>query len=384
MEKKQSNIVIVLGQDHTNSLGIVQSLGCIGYHMVAFVWGNKSGLVKSSRYAKEVYGAKDVQSCIDMMIKMFANSDEKIPIIPCCDDAALTLEKNKERLKDVFIFGYSTEYTLDYLSKKEVQVKLAEKAGLHVPKTWNLLESKEIPSDVIYPCLIKPLISSQGAKCDIRVCRNEEELKKNLNSLQYTKEVLLQQYIERDYEISILGCRLNNGDSIIPCVENKLTIHPKNVGLVCLANVQPLEDEDIKKGIKNLIKTIGYVGVFSVEMMHSKIDGKYYFTEINLRNDGANSFIVKYGVNLPLNHIEDLMDKPLTKFTEFNPGYYIWEMHHFLSLVHREISIIQWLKELKKSRSFLTTYPNDSKPFYKQFYDWFLQKLHLKKYEKYK
>ena len=181
---------------------------------------------------------------------------------------------------------------------------MATEAGFNVPKSWNLQDSKEIPVDVCYPCLIKPLISCEGAKSDIRVCRTREELEQNLNSLEYTKNVLLQQYIERDYEISILGCGLSSGKCIIPAVENKLTLYPKYVGLECLANIQSLEEGPIKASIENLIATTGYVGLFSVEMMHCKNDDKFYFTEINLRNDGAEALVTKYGANLPLNHVE--------------------------------------------------------------------------------
>lgn len=383
MKRELDNIIIILGHDHTNSLGIVQSLGSLGYYMVAFVWGNKSGLLKSSRYIKEIYGCKDVQSSVDMIAENFGNAGKQIPIIACCDDAALALERNKEKLKDSFLHEYSTQYSLDFLSKKENQVRLAHKSGLTIPKTWNLNNSKEIPIDIVFPCLIKPLVSSQGAKSDIRVCKNNEELHRNLNTLEYTKDVLLQQYIERDYEISILGCGLKNGEVIIPCVENKLTLYPKNVGLECLANVQALENESIMKGIKNLIKAIDYVGVFSVEMMHCKYDNKFYFTEINLRNDGANSFIVKYGVNLPLNHVEDLLNKPLTKFTKFEPGYYIWDMHHFLSLVHGDISLFTWLKEICMSKGFMLYFKDDKKPFFKQYTNWILSKLRLRNNELY-
>ena len=41
--------VIVLGNDHTNSLGIIQSIGKEGYYMIAFVWGVKTDMLKSSR-----------------------------------------------------------------------------------------------------------------------------------------------------------------------------------------------------------------------------------------------------------------------------------------------------------------------------------------------
>lgn len=377
------NKVIILGNDHTNSLGLVQTLGKSGFQVYAFVWGAKTDFVSSSKYATKVLGAPSIQGCIDLMLQEFVDSDKIIPIIACCDSAALALEKNKESLADKFIFEHSNLYPLEFLFKKENQVRLAKESGFYVPKTWNLSDSSIIPEDVVFPCLIKPLVSCEGAKTDIHVCRNEDELRSNLSNLKYTTKVLLQQYIERDFEISILGCGLKNGECLIPAVENKLTLYPKYVGLECLANMQPLADVQIIRSIQKLIKAIGYVGVFSVEMMHCKHDDKFYFTEINLRNDGANSFVYKYGVNLPLNHIEDLLDKPLTSFAEYHPGYYIWDMHHFLSLVHREISLKDWFSELRMSQGFLTYFPDDKKPFFKQYTNWILSKLHLRKNEQY-
>ncbi len=369
--------LIILGNDHTNSLGIAQCMGRAGYEIVSFVWGVKSGLLRHSRYVKQIYSANSAKGCVEMMLEIFDDENEKIPVIACCDMAALTLEAYKEKLKEYFLFEYSTNFTLDYLAVKGHQVKLAQDAGFKVPKSWVLKNRTELQEDIVYPCLIKPLVSCQGAKSDIRVCKNEAELKANLDSLEYTERVILQQYIERDYEISILGCGTKKGITVIPCVENKLTLYPKNVGLECLANIQPLEDETIISPIRELIQRIGYVGMFSVEMMHSKIDGKFYFTEINLRNDGANSFIVKFGVNLPLLHVMDLKDGELPTFTAFHPGYYIWEKHHFSSLLHKDISFWQWMKEIRMSKGFLTYFKEDKMPFYWQFISPYLRKLHL-------
>ena len=374
---KQQNRVVVLGNDHTNSLGIAQSMGRAGFEVLPFVWGVKSGMLRHSRYVKQLYSAKDAQACVDLMIKVFSNEKGKTPIIACCDLAALTLEANKERLEQNFLFEYATNYTLEYLAVKEHQVNLALEVGFNVPRTWVLDSIEELPQDVCFPCLIKPLVSSKGAKSDIKVCRTMEELHTNYRSLRYTEKVILQQYIEHDYEISILGCGKKNGEVQIPCVENKLSLYPKNVGLECLANMQPLDDDEINRSIQTLIKRIGYVGLFSVEMMHNKADGKFYFTEINLRNDGANSFVLKYGVNLPLIHVADLQDKAHPTFNTFQPGYYIWEMHHLSSLLHREIGLRQWVKEIRKSKDFLTYFREDKIPFFWQFVSPFLRKLHL-------
>ena len=375
--------VIVFGNDHTNSVGVIQSLGKAGYKSVGLLYGAKTDLVISSKYTSSIITARDPQACIDKLLETSFDSDVRIPIIATCDMAALILERNEDRLKERFIFEHSTHYTLEYLSKKENQVRLAAEAGFNVPKSWNLKDSKVIPDDVCFPCLIKPLVSCEGAKSDIRVCKTKEELINNLYSLNNTKNVLLQQYIERDYEISILGCGLSTGKCIIPAIENKLTLYPKYVGLECLANMQPLDDHEIKSSIENLIASIGYVGLFSVEMMHCKTNGKFYFTEINLRNDGAEAFVTKYGANLPLNHVEDLIGSPLTEQKEFHPGYYIWDFHHFLSLIHRDISLCSWIKEIKKSNGFMLYFKEDTKPFYKQYSNWIKSKFHLRKNESY-
>jgi predicted ATP-grasp superfamily ATP-dependent carboligase len=375
--------VIILGNDHTNSLGVAQALANCSFTVKAYVWGNKSGMLKSSKSVSEVQGHKDVQKCIDAIIEDYKGSKNKVAIIACCDDAALCLEKNSNRLAPQFVFEYSSIINLHDCAKKELQVELAQECGFSVPKSWKLDLNFTIPDDVIYPCLIKPEVSSRGAKSDLRVCNNRNELNFNLSTLNCTKEVLLQQYIVKDYEISLLGCSFLDGSIYLPAINNKLTIYPQYTGLVCLANVQPLEDNTLRNAVISMIRKIGYVGLFSVELMHCKNDDKFYFTEINLRNDGANSFICKYGVNLPLNHVEDLFGMEITKYNNFNPGYYIWEMHHFLSLVHRERSLKLWLSDVRKCRGFLTYYPNDKKPFFKQFSNWFLTKLKLKKASKY-
>ena len=362
------NLVIVFGNDHTNSVGVIQSLGLAGYSSIGLLFGDRTGYVLASKYTQRVISGSDPQTCIDELLKCSFDSKTRIPIVACCDIAALTLEKNAERLKERFVFGYASNHSLDFMAKKENQVKMAAQAGFNVPKSWNLSERKEIPSDVIFPCLIKPLVSCEGAKSDIRVCYTREELERNLNSLNFTKKVLLQQYIDRDYEISILGCGITNGTCLIPVIENKLTLYPKYVGLECLANMQKLTDKEIISNISNLIKSIGYVGLFSVEMMHCKTDGKFYFTEINLRNDGAESFVTKYGANLPLNHVEDLMGLPLTKQKEECPGFYIWDMHHLKSFLCGDISFFTWIKEICRSKGFLMYFPEDKKPFFQQYF----------------
>lgn len=375
--------VIVFGNDHTNTLGVIQSLASEGISVLPLLFGDRTGIVKASKYVQRIESASDADACVKRLLKL--NVSERTPIIACCDSAALSIDKAKDNLTALgYVFEHSTiHHSLFPYFEKDIQVGLAKDSGLNVPLSVKVDKIEDIPEEFVYPCLIKPLVSCHGGKGNIKICKNHDELLSNYKNLKDTPQVILQQYIERDYEVSILGCGTSDGHCIIPAVENKLTLYPKYVGLECLAEVVELEDEEIIAGITKLVKAIGYVGVFSVEMMHSKTDGRYYFTEINLRNDGAQSFIYKYGVNLPLLHVQDLLGEEFTIPTEFRPGYYIWDMHHFKSLLCRDISIKQWWNELRKSKGLLMYSKEDIKPFFRQYLYLLLKALKRKRTTKY-
>ncbi len=369
--KNNKQLVIVLGNDHTNSMGVVQSLGVEGFYVIAFVWGVKTGLLQSSRYTKELYSAADAQGCIDSMLKLFGREFDPIPIIPCCDTAALILEENKKRLNGKFLFGFvQGDYTIKQLQEKNIQVELAAQSGFNIPQSIVISDAEEIDSLVFFdaPFLIKPLMSIEGAKSDITVCNTKDELKEKATKiLPHTGRLLLQQYIDKDFEYSILGCAKKTGEVLIPAKEIKLTIFPQKTGLESKAIMDRLSEESLIIDITNIIKTIGYIGVFSVELMHNSNDGKFYFTEINLRNDGAQPFVRKYGFNLPVMHVNDLLDLSMPLPQKTNPGQYLWEMHHFQAWRHHNISFLTWLSDILKRKGFLLTCERDYKPFFKQF-----------------
>lgn len=66
--------VIVFGNDHTNSVGVIQSLGKAGYRSIGLVYGFKNDFVKSSKYVERVISAKDAQACIDKLVEANFNT----------------------------------------------------------------------------------------------------------------------------------------------------------------------------------------------------------------------------------------------------------------------------------------------------------------------
>lgn len=377
---------IVLGNDHTNTLGVVQCLGIEGYVTDAYLWGNRTGLVSSSKYINNVFHCDNPQDCIEQLLRNDQSQDKLIPIICCCDSAALTVEQNKVRLSERFIFEHTNgDYNIEQLQNKDLQVHIAKQCGFNVPKSLRIPSAEAVPDKAPFegPYIYKPEISLHGAKADITISKTWADLKAKLiqtfNKYGSTGiSILIQQYIEHDYELSILGCAKSDGMCIIPANEDKLTQFPKGVGLECVSNVYALDQDCmLAQCIRRLIKRIGYVGLFSVELMHSKHDDNIYFTEINLRNDGANSFILQYGFNLPAIHIADLLKKEAPRQAKQRPGFYIWELHHLQSMKHGDISKRQWLNDLKKAKGYLLFRRNDLKPFFRQLWLLIAPKLHL-------
>ena len=111
-------ILIVFGNDHTNTVGVIQSLGKAGYMSVGLLFGQKTRYVSSSNYTVDIITGKDPQDCIDKLLESQYANVTKCPIVACCDMAALTLEKNSDRLRGKFVFEYAKNYSLEFLAKK--------------------------------------------------------------------------------------------------------------------------------------------------------------------------------------------------------------------------------------------------------------------------
>lgn len=365
------NKAIILGNDHTNSIGLIHSLGRCGVYTIVVVWGRKTGMVPASKYVSEFYGAATPQACLDLIVEKYANSNDTFVIFPGCDGAAVVLEEYRDRLSTNFLFQHiDSQYSLKELDNKNLQVEIAGKSGFRTPKSWDLESLNDIPADIVFPCIIKSLIAMEGSKSDLLVCENHEQLKANLNMvLSRTPHVQVQQYIEKDFDFDVMGCRFSDGEIYIPVCLKKLGIYPPKVGLATVSETMPVPDEIIEAATK-YIKEVDYYGIFDFEYMHSTIDGQNYFIECNLRNSGSNAFAHRAGYNLPLYHFKDMtktLDKADINRNPIATKHYIREKHLFLAFRSRHISLKEFIREWKRSDGNLTYYKDDKKPFFKEF-----------------
>ena len=159
---------------------------------------------------------------VDYLLTTFSNEKVK-PIIYCGSDTSISLLDNAyDVLKEkFFIFNAkNTRGRINHYMNKVFMFPLAEKCGLTTIKTWHLKKSEIDSANLIYPILVKPNNSLGGAKADIKISYNKEELLRNMHE---GIDYILQEYIEKDYELNLLGLSLYAGKQILyPGVINKL------------------------------------------------------------------------------------------------------------------------------------------------------------------
>ena len=205
------------------------------------------------------------------------------------------IDAHYAELKDfVEVFNAKGEQgRINYFMDKANTFELAEKAGLTLIKTWHIRDVKNVPGDIVYPCITKGNNSTGSSKGDMFVCHTRKEL---LAHLREGVDYLVQEFIEKEYEIDVNGISINHGgDVLIPGAVRKIREEYGRQSDFIVLEAIP-EELDVA-AIQRFVAAIGYEGLFSVEFM--KKGDRFYFLEINLRNDGVNHLYTDAGINMP-------------------------------------------------------------------------------------
>lgn len=373
--------VIVIGGNHHNTLGLIRSTGERGLSVYVFLVGCddiSTCNLRFSKYIKKLYQLRYDEEIIDLLKKHFWNNAVK-PVILCASDSSVCLlNEHYNELTDKFcFFNAGVQGRISFFMNKMNMFPLAETCGLNIIKTWNLTKGDTIPIDMIYPCFCKANNSAIDGKNGIGVCYDEKGLKNRLN---LGSSFLVQEYIEKDYEIDIVGFSYNHGENIlIDGVCRKIRDYTDRQSQYdVLEDIAKYPDVDYL-AIKELVRRIGYEGIFSVEFIYC--GGKYYFLEINLRNDGTGWLFTCSGANYPYmwylysNNQEILHRKIHTPL-------YLMQISDFSDVIHKNISFFHWLRDLSRTRAFFIFNLRDPKPFIFMMWYYFkltLHKLHILK-----
>lgn len=293
-----NNKIIIWGNDNSNLLGVLRQLSENGLNCFVLFNQRTARMAIKSHYCKDYYIANDLNDGISFLLSHFQEEQYK-PIILCTGDAfAEKLDEYKEKLiTRYYLPGTKEQGVLKNYLNKYNQVKLAEKNGLHAPKSILVRNIADIDfNSISYPCIVKPNQRINGVhyKFKIKICRNEGELKEALATSDKEAVYILQEYIS-DYQLAVIdGCRLSDGTTLLSGVlmcEKGGELSDSSFGY--LSEKAPTSIDMVK--VKAYLESINYCGPFGFDF--GLKEGKAYFFESNLRIDATNYLFYKMGFN---------------------------------------------------------------------------------------
>lgn len=358
--------VFIIGGDHHNTLSVIRALGYKNIRPnVIIVSDKKKPYVGYSKYIKDKYVVPTDDLAIDLL-KTRSSSNSHPVVIACSDSASSAIDRNRDILVNRFSLpGASCQGRITEMMDKECMTELAQSIGLCTPTSWVVSKGDNLDK-VGIPCITKPLLSKDGHKTDICICKNKDELESAIDTGS-CNEYQVQLFIEKDFEYQLIGVSLDSGDDVvIPGFSRCIRPCPgTNTGFLHYESLDQL-NAPIEK-CREFIRKVGYSGLFSIEFIRGK-DGKDYFMEMNFRNDGNAICVTKAGVNLPYiwylaNSGSDYKQEIIS--SKLSPIYVMPEFDDFRCFVlTKKISLSEWISDIRRSSAFMEYEKMDSAPFW--------------------
>lgn len=364
--------VIVIGPDHHNTLGVVESLGMAGISPFVIITTRKKPskcFVLRSKYCQDKSFTASYSNLIDLLYANFKeNSREKYVVITTNDQTAALLDNNYTELSQFLLLpGTDKQGELEYWMDKLHMINLAKTVGMNVPETITVKRG-EMVDDFVFPCITKSVSTLKGGKINIKICKDLESLNRFLSKQTQYDEIQVQRFIDKDFEFQFIGCSINNGEEII--IPGRTHIdrpngYDNNFHKLFIQNDSSFDK--VLSQTKNFIRQTRYSGLFSVEFLRDK-NGVDFFLEMNFRNDGGAICVTASGTNLPylwyLSNVNKNAYKQALTSSTFTPVVYTPAVHYFYNMAHGEVTFREWWQNNRKTTQFSTYFKDDTAPFW--------------------
>lgn len=355
---------VIWGADNYNTLGLLRSLSVVDLDITLLVIGGKHGVATASKYCKHYYVVNNIEQSIEYMITNYPEQKEdnkKAFLFPGGDGPSLGIANNYEALCNRFFLMCSRNpQTLINVTDKNVMGRLAKESGLLTPLAQPY-KYGDTNISVPFPALLKPVHVEGRTEFQTKLIENKEELFSFSHLLDHKNTYILQQYINKSCDIVIYGCRLPDGT--LKLAGHHTLERWSDDGGGSYGHLYPeIPDYLNPKGLAKLFDAIDYHGLFSAE--YGFMNGKAYFYEVNLRNDGFCHLSFQAGANLPLLWVQACLKLPLTASSKIKvPVVGINEIYDVINVWRRNISWKKYKSDKAEAKAFHFYDPNDLQPY---------------------
>ena len=368
--------VIIFGGDHHNGLGLARILGMNGFRVYSVVENaHKRSWLKYSKYIYQSNVFSSYKEGLDFILKNYALGNKNAVLIPYSDGAALEVDNRLDELKNLFFvpsINNKAGEISNYMSKQR-QYDFAKTHRLKMANSFTYyFDNKENFERPNFPCILKPVVSAEGNKQDIVICKNTSDYEFALEKLKLKgyRRIVVQDFIDFDYEIDVFGCICKNEpyENIVPT--KTIRSFPPQKGTNSFSEI--VVDETIVNKCKvfvDALRGIGFYGLYDIELFVKGED--VWLNEINFRNSGDVYMAIKQGFYYPVVWVNDALGYS-NKSTLIHPkkhSFAMTELSDVRNVFNGQIPLLSWMRDLKKVDDFAVLFKGDMKPlFYKLFF----------------
>ena len=360
---------IVFGNTFYNTIGLIRSLGEAGLPVDLLVVCNRPEecSYRLSKYVCKFMTAPTEEDGVALLVKEYAAENEKPTILFAGDPPVCAVDRHYHDLKDTFhFFNCGEQGHINFFMDKANTFKVAEECGIALIKTWLVKDISNLPTDLTYPILTKGANSTTSNKGHMNVFEDEDSLK---NSLCPGVEYLFQEYLEKECELNLVGLSVDHGERILlPAAIRKIRddLHRQSV-YIRLDDINDYPDLDVES-VRRFVRALQYEGIFSVELLKSR--GKYYFLEVNLRNDGCGYLYTAAGINYPALWVKycrgELRDSDFSN-VKFKAPFHLMHWDDVYNMVEGKVGFFRWLYQAFAADAHFVMNRRDMKPFVADF-----------------
>lgn len=349
--------VVIWGKDNYNVLGLLRQLVPFVKQVVVMVHKEKCKCATWSKYCSKYVVVHSRDEGFEYLMTLATSLTEKGFVITTNDTLAEYIDYHYDALSQYYhLTGTIKQGLLSRMQSKEEMCKLAQEIGFNVPKTFALKPDTDI-NEFCFPSVIKPIKQTANVHKRFKfICVNDvPEAETFKQELKEDDNYLVQQYVEREEEYLMYGCRLSNGKVVVPGAIIKDRWHHGKV----VQEIPPTVDITL---MQRFLEKIEFFGLFSFEF--GLMRGKAYFFEVNLRNDGTSLYYYLSGANMPLLWVSGFYNREEEvpcKVTKDN--YFVDGIGDLPNVFCGEITYKQWRKDVRNADIYRHYDRKDWKPF---------------------
>ena len=304
--------VLVLGRDTRSFLTVIRSLGRKGFE-VHTAWAPADAAALRSKYVFKHHPIrnkfKDDRWKAELRQLLVAERFDLV--IPCDDPAIIPLQTNRAEFEALAKIYLLDEPVYAVTSEKSAQHELAEKLGLHLPKSRRIRSTDSIDDAFAgfeMPVVLKPVASYTRENLlernDVQKARTLEAAREALERLLKRSDVLLQE----NFNGVGAGVEFIASSGMILKAFQHMRLHePLHGGGSSYRTGVSLNPELLEAASK-LTAALRYTGVGMVEFKIDPATGRWIFVEINGRFWGSLPLAVASGADFPCYLVQLLLD----------------------------------------------------------------------------